>query len=254
MVSQNNKSGLQEAKILVIVPAHNEGDNIIRTLKKIKEKANYVDILVVNDGSTDKTSEIARSSGSPVIDLPFNMGIGSAVQAGFKIASEKGYDIAIQIDADGQHDPSYIPMLCEPILSGSADVVIGSRYKTKSNYKTSMVRLAGIKFFSWLASIITGQKITDTTSGLRALNKDAIALFSQEYPTEFPDAEAIILLNYRGFRISEIPIEMQQRSDGNSFFTKLRLLRYPFKNLFLITRLVLKERRNKMMTQKQGKE
>ena len=243
MVSQDNKRRLQEAKILVIVPAHNEEGNIIHTLREINEKANYVDILVINDGSTDKTSEIARSNGSTVIDLPFNMGIGAAVQSGFKMAREKGYDIAIQIDADGQHDPLYIPMLCEPILSGDVDVVIGSRYKGKSNYKTNIVRLAGIKFFSWLASIITKQKITDTTSGLRALNKGAFALFSKEYPKEFPDAEAIILLGYRGFRISEIPVEMRKRSGGDSFFSTLKLLRYPFKNLFSIIRLVLRERK-----------
>jgi len=227
----------------VIVPAHNEEDNIIDTLREIKQKANYVDILVVNDGSTDKTSEIARSNGSEVIDLLFNMGIGAAVQVGFRVAHEKGYDISIQIDADGQHNPSYISTLCEPILGGDADVVIGSRYKGKSSYKTNIVRLAGIKFFSWLASIITGQKITDTTSGLRALNKYAIALFSKEYPTEFPDAEAIILSSYRGLRISEVPIEMRQRSNGNSFFSILRLVRYPFKNLFSIIRLVVRERR-----------
>ncbi|MBT9138557.1 MAG: Undecaprenyl-phosphate mannosyltransferase [Syntrophomonadaceae bacterium] len=232
-----------EAKILVIVPAHNEEDNILRTLREIREKASYVDILVVNDGSTDRTSEIVRNNGSVIIDLPFNMGIGAAVQTGFKVALEREYDIAIQIDADGQHNPSYIPMLCEPILKGDADVVIGSRYKEKSNYKTNIVRLAGIKFFSWLASMITRQKITDTTSGLRALNQNAIALFSKEYPTEFPDAEAIILLGYRGFRVSEIPVEMRKRQGGESFFSLLRFLRYPPKNLFSIIHLVLRERK-----------
>lgn len=237
---------LEETKILVIVPAHNEEDNIIHTLGEIKEKASYVDILVVNDGSTDKTSEIARSDGASVVDLPSNVGIGAAVQVGFKIACEKGYDIAIQIDADGQHNPSYIPLLCEPILRGDADVVIGSRYKKKNSYKTSMVRLAGIKFFSWLASTITGQKITDTTSGLRALDKDAIALFAGEYPTEFPDAGAIILLSYRGFRISEIPIEMRQRLRGDSFFNIRKLASYPFRNLFFIASLVFKRMMKKM--------
>jgi glycosyltransferase involved in cell wall biosynthesis len=231
---ENIEKELQKAKILVIIPAHNEEDNIPHTIKEIKEKAGYVDILVVNDGSSDRTSKIAADSGVKVANLPFNMGIGAAVQTGFKIASEEGYEIASQIDADGQHNPSYIPKLCEPILRGDVDIVIGSRYKEKSEYRTSRVRLSGIKFFSWLTSLIIKQKITDTTSGLRALNKDAYSLFSEEYPTDFPDAEAIILLGYRGFRISEIPIEMRNRSGGISFFSIPKLLYYPFKNLLAI--------------------
>lgn len=233
---------LQKARILVIIPAHNEEGNIAHVIKEIKEKANYVDILVVNDGSADRTSEIATNNdGVKVANLPFNMGIGAAVQTGFKIASEEGYDIAIQIDADGQHNPSYIQMLCEPILRGYVDVVIGSRYKEKCEYRTSIVRLSGIMFFSWFTSLIIKQKITDTTSGLRALNKDAYELFSEEYPTDFPDAEAIILLGYRGFCITEIPIEMRNRSGGISFFSIPKLLYYPFKNLLAIVCTVLRE-------------
>jgi glycosyltransferase involved in cell wall biosynthesis len=248
---ENNKEKsieeeLQKSRILVIIPAHNEEDNIVHTIKEIKEKAGYVDILVVNDGSTDRTSEIAANSGVKVANLPFNMGIGAAVQTGFKIASEEGYEIAIQVDADGQHNPSYIPKLCEPILRGDADIVIGSRYKEKSEYRTSRVRLSGIKFFSWLTSLIIKQKITDTTSGLRALNKEVYSLFSEEYPTDFPDAEAIILLGYRGFRISEIPIEMRNRSGGISFFSTPKLLYYPFKNLLAIVCTVLRERRRQI--------
>jgi len=237
---------LQKARILVIVPAHNEEDNVAHTIKEIKEKASYVDILVVNDGSIDRTSEIAMNNGVKVANQPFNMGIGAAVQTGFKIASEEGYDIAIQIDADGQHNPSYIPKLCEPILRGDADIVIGSRYKENSEYMTSIVRFSGIKFFSWLTSLIIKQKITDTTSGLRALNKDAYSLFSEEYPTDFPDAEAIILLGYRGFRSSEIAVEMRNRSGGISFFSIPKLLYYPFKNLLAIVCTVLRERRRQI--------
>ena len=243
---ENIEEELHKAKILVIIPAHNEEDNIAHTIKEIKEKASYVDILVVNDGSIDRTSEIAANNGVTVANQPFNMGIGAAVQTGFKIASEEGYVIAIQIDADGQHNPSYIPKLCEPILRGDADIVIGSRYKEKSEYRTSRVRLSGIKFFSWLTSLIIKQKITDTTSGLRALNKDAYSLFSEEYPTDFPDAEAIILLGYRGFRSSEIAIEMRNRSGGISFFSIPKLLYYPFKNVLAIVCTVLRERRRQI--------
>ena len=243
---ENIEKELQKARILVIIPAHNEEDNIVHTIEEIKEKAGYVDILVVNDGSTDRTSEIAANNEVKVANQPFNMGIGAAVQTGFKIASEEGYEIAIQIDADGQHNPSYIPKLCEPILRGDADIVIGSRYKEKSEYRTSRVRLSGIKFFSWLTSLIIKQKITDTTSGLRALNKDVYSLFSEEYPTDFPDAEAIILLGYRGFQIAEIPIEMRNRSGGISFFSIPKLLYYPFKNLLAIVCTVLRERRRQI--------
>ena len=248
---RSNKEGnieeeLLKARILVIIPAHNEEGNIAYTIKEIKEKASFVDILVVDDGSTDRTNEIAIDNGVKVANLPFNMGIGVAVQTGFKIASREGYDIAIQIDADGQHNPSYIPKLCEPILRGDVDVVIGSRYKEKNEYRTSIVRLSGIKFFSWLTSLIIKQKITDTTSGLRALNKDAYSLFSEEYPTDFPDAEAIILLGYSGFRIMEISIEMRNRSGGISFFSIPKLLYYPFKNLLAIVCTVLRERRRKI--------
>ena len=232
-------------KISIIIPAFNEEDNIANVIKEIREKANYVDILVVNDGSTDRTAEIAIKNGVEVVNLPFNTGIGTAVQTGYKIAHEKGYDIAIQIDGDGQHDPAYISKLCEPILRGDADVVIGSRFKEENNYKTSIVRLSGIKFFSWLTSLIIKQKITDVTS-IRALNKEAIAVCSNEYPSDFPDAESSIILGYRNFRILEIPMKVRHRSKGVSFFSIPKLLYYPFKNLLAIVCTVLRERRRQI--------
>jgi glycosyltransferase involved in cell wall biosynthesis len=231
----------KDLKVLVIVPAHNEEKSIGATLEEIKEKAPFIDIIVVNDGSTDATAEIAQQHRVKVLNLPINLGIGGAVQTGFKYAMLKSYDIAIQIDADGQHDPSYIGSLIQPLVEGRADIVIGSRYLDKDLIEAPLIRHIGIKYFSWLTSILIGYKITDCTSGYRALNSRAIEYFSNNYPVDFPDAEALIMAHKAGLKIVEVPVKFRKRSAGKSSLRSLRLLYYPLKETLAILKLITKK-------------
>jgi glycosyltransferase involved in cell wall biosynthesis len=234
----------KDLKVLVIVPAHNEEKSIGATLEEIKEKAPFVDIIVVNDGSTDATVEIAQQHRVKVLNLPINLGIGGAVQTGFKYAMLKSYDIAIQIDADGQHDPSYIGSLIQPLVEGRADIVIGSRYLDKDPIEAPLIRHIGIKYFSWLTSILIGYKITDCTSGYRALNSRAIEYFSNNYPVDFPDAEALIMAHKAGLKIVEVPVKFRKRSAGKSSLRSIRLLYYPPKETLAIIKLITKKEKH----------
>jgi len=215
-------------KIIVIVPAYNEEktiDSVIYNIKKNKD----VDILVVNDGSSDKTSLIAKNNGVIVIDLPFNLGIGGCMQTGYKYAYKNGYDIAIQIDADGQHDARFIDELIKPILNDEADLVIGSRYVAKTNYRGSYLRRTGSRFFTFLLKILTGYAIYDSTSGFRAANRKVIKYFSESYPQDYPEVEVIAKLSKMGFRMREIPVEMHERLGGQSSINFKRSIYYMVK-------------------------
>jgi len=235
------KKGL---KILVIVPAHNEEESLGMVLDEIRRKAPFVDIVVVDDSSTDGTAEVATKYDVKVLSLPINLGIGGAVQTGFKYALREGYDVAIQVDADGQHDPAYVPKLVDYLLTEKVDIVIGSRYLNNDPPKLSFVRNLGIKYFSWLTSKIVGRKITDCTSGFRALNKIAIQFFSDNYPVDFPDAEALILAHKAGLKIAELPVRFRNRNQGKSSLHFLRFLYYPFKEtLSIITILTIRKKR-----------
>ena len=210
-------------KILVIVPAYNEEMNIAAVVRNISDARTLLadavlDVAVVNDGSTDNTLKAAETTEAVVINLPYNLGIGGAVQTGFRYALENDYDIAIQIDGDGQHDPKFLPALIAPITAGSYDVVIGSRFLDtgRTGFRSTFLRRIGIKVFEWINSIIIGQKITDNTSGFRAFNKKAIALLSEEYPSDYPEPETVIMLGLRKFRIAEIPVIMRERQGGRS--------------------------------------
>ncbi|HOM03505.1 MAG TPA: glycosyltransferase family 2 protein [Acetivibrio sp.] len=216
-------------KILVIIPAYNEEATIKNVIQRISLKMPQADVLVVNDGSKDNTSLEAKRTGAKVIDLPYNLGIGGAMQTGYIYAKENNYDIAVQVDGDGQHDPSYIKDLIEPIISNSADVVVGSRYISKTNYKSSVFRRMGMIFFSFLVSILTNQKFKDTTSGFRAVNKDVINYFSNHYPVDYPEVDVLVRLKKRNFRIAELPVEMHERQGGKSSITTFRSLYYMFK-------------------------
>jgi glycosyltransferase involved in cell wall biosynthesis len=202
---------------LIIVPAFNEEDNIQNTILDLKTNTPNYDILVINDGSKDQTSKLAKNSGAKVIDMPINVGIGGAVQTGFIYASKNDYDIAIQFDGDGQHKAQEIPPLIAPILSKESDVVIGSRFLEKDNeFRSTFTRRIGIKFFELLNSVLIGQRITDNTSGFRAYNKAAIKLLANNYPADFPEPEAVILLGKNGFKIKEIFSHMRERKGGVS--------------------------------------
>jgi len=220
--------------LVIIIPAYNETGMIGSTIQDIR-KISHADIIVVNDGSTDNTANEARGSGAVVIDLPFNLGYGSALQTGFKYALEKGYKFAVQMDADGQHDPSSIHTLIKPVMNGEVDVVIGSRFLGDNNYKSPVIRRIGMFFFALIARIVTRKKITDPTSGYQAINRKAMELFASDvYPADYPDADVIIMLYRRGIRFTEVPVTMN-RSIGNiSMHSGLKPFYYTFKMLLSI--------------------
>jgi glycosyltransferase involved in cell wall biosynthesis len=221
-------------KILVIIPAFNEEGSVGKVVEEVKTQLPGMDALVVNDGSRDLTSEIAQSKGAIVLDLPFNLGIGGAMQAGYKYAYEKGYDIAIQVDGDGQHDPSEIPKLLHALEEEKADVAIGSRFIGDSEYKSSVMRRLGSLILSKAISMVVGQKLTDPTSGFRAANRRAIQLFSDNYPQDYPEPEAMVLLHQCGLTMKEIPVRINQRYSGESSITKIRSIYYMVKVLLAI--------------------
>ena len=202
-------------KVLVIVPAYNEEKNIVDTISGLKSIKD-VDYVVINDGSVDNTKEVCIKNNINFIDLPLNLGIGGAVQTGYKYAFYKDYDIAIQFDGDNQHNPKYIDALVDEIKKGN-DIVIGSRYvKELSEFKSTFMRRVGINFLSFLIKLVSGKKIYDPTSGYRAVNKRIIELFASDYPTDYPEPDTITKLIKMGFKVSEIPVEMNERKEGKS--------------------------------------
>lgn len=213
------------AKVLVIIPAFNEEKSISQVIAQIK-LAGVGDILVVNDGSIDKTSELARQAGAKVVDLPFNLGIGGAMQTGYLYAANNNYEMAVQIDADGQHNPADLPKLMQAMIDGDYDMVVGSRFISKTAYKSSLARRLGILFFSGLIRLITGYKINDTTSGFRVVNKRVIALFANKYPIDYPEVEVLVLLRKMNFRIVEVEVHMANRQAGLSSITPLKGIYY----------------------------
>jgi glycosyltransferase involved in cell wall biosynthesis len=221
-------------KILVIVPAYNEEESVGKVVEGVHALLPEAEVLVVNDGSTDLTSEKARARGATVLELPFNLGIGGAMQAGYRYAYEKGCDIAIQVDADGQHDPKEIAKLLKALEEKKMDVAMGSRFLGHSEFKSSLMRRIGISIFSRVISTIVGQKITDPTSGFRAANRKAIQLFALDYPQDYPEPEVVVLLHQCGLKMTEIPVAMSQRYAGESSITKMRSVYYMVKVLLAI--------------------
>lgn len=212
-------------KILLIIPAYNEEENILKTYQSViaynKEMKTNYEIIVINDGSTDYTSEICHKNKIPTIDLVENLGIGGAVQTGYKYALENNYDIAIQYDGDGQHDVRYVKTLIEPIVKEEADLTIGSRFldEKSSTFKSTWIRRIGIHTISFLIRICTGRKLTDTTSGFRAANKKIIALFASNYPIDSPEPSSFVTVAKKGFKTLEVSTSMKEREGGTSSIT-----------------------------------
>lgn len=208
-------------KVLLIIPAYNEEENILNTCQKIinynkKNKTKY-DFIVINDCSTDHTKQILENNNIPHINLIHNLGIGGAVQTGYKYASYYNYDIAVQFDGDGQHDIRYVKDIIEPIIKGDADLVIGSRFSGEiDTFKSSFARRIGIKIISIFMKMITGKKIYDTTSGFRACSKEIIYDFSISYPTEYPEPVTTAEILRKKYQVQEIPVEMKERIGGTS--------------------------------------
>lgn len=227
-------------KILLIIPAYNEQDNILKTYNTVinynkKNKENY-DVIVINDGSTDQTGKICDDNNIPVIHLIHNLGIGGAVQTGYKYAYENNYDIAIQYDGDGQHDVAYVKKIITPLLEEKADFVIGSRFvgKTNDGFQSTFARRVGIRIVSFFIKLVTGKKVYDTTSGFRACNNDIIRQFSNSYPKEYPEPITTVELLKRGYRLSEIPVEMKERDGGTSSIHSWKTVYYMINVIFSI--------------------
>lgn len=221
-------------KTLVVIPALNEEDSIAHVLGQIHQHAPWADIAVVNDGSTDRTGAIAEQCGAIVLHMPHNVGIGAAMQAGFLFAARHDYDVMVQNDGDGQHNPAEIRLLLEALQTSGADVVIGSRYIEDRGYITPGMRRLGIIILASIISLILRRKVTDPTSGFRASNRRAIHLCGREYPFDYPEPEAVVLLHRAGLRIHEIPVTMNPRYGGKSSITPLRSAYYMIKVILAI--------------------
>lgn len=226
----------ERPRVLAIVPAYNEQEAIAATIANLRHRSPTVDLLIVNDGSRDRTSAVARGTGEAVVvDLPCNLGIGGAVQTGFKYAARHGYDVAIQFDADGQHLATEIEKLLAPVLSGEADVALGSRFLGVKSFRSTLARRLGIYCFYLVNSLLIGQAITDNTSGFRAYNRRAIAFLAEHYPTDYPEPEAIVLLKKNGFSLTEVAVAMQERQGGVSSINWLWSAYYMIKVMLAIT-------------------
>lgn len=216
-------------KIMAVVPAYNEEKNIRDVVKSIRSSCPGVDVVVINDGSTDNTYLEAIKGGAVVINLSQNLGIGGAVQTGFIYAERNDYDIVVQVDGDGQHNPRDMARLIELIQKDKADMVIGSRFIKKTEYKSARAQKAGILFFSKLVSVLCRKNYYDTTSGYRAVNRKVIELFSKYYPKDYPEVETIVYASNRGIRITEVSVNMNKRQGGKSSITPLRAIYYMIK-------------------------
>ena len=216
-------------KTLVIIPCYNEQDSILRVVSNLKANAPWADYLIVNDCSTDKSEEILKANEMRYINNPVNLGIGGGVQAGYLYAKENGYDIAVQMDGDGQHDPKFLADVCLPIEKGQADMCIGSRFITNEGFQSSFMRRLGINIISTLILVLTGKKVRDTTSGFRACDRKLIEFFSANYADDYPEPEAIMSCIMNGFTICEVPVVMEERQGGVSSIRSLKSAYYMIK-------------------------
>ena len=222
-------------KVLLIIPAYNEEDNILNTCNQIekynKDKNEKIDYIVINDGSKDNTLKVLKENKLNHVNLIRNLGIGGAVQTGYKYAYENGYDIAIQFDGDGQHDVNYVPNICEPIKNGQVNMVIGTRYldKSVSKFQSTFMRRLGSNIISKSIKLVTGKKITDPTSGFRAADKSIIEEFAKEYPTEYPEPESTVTILKKGYEVKEVPVSMNERIGGQSSIRLFKTVDYMIK-------------------------
>lgn len=227
----------KDIKVLIIIPAYNEEESIAEVIEHLTsllmtgtlDAHLSVDYLIINDGSRDSTLEICDKRHFQYLNLPINLGIGGAVQAGYVYAARNGYDIAVQMDGDGQHDIAYLGAMLKPLLEDETDIVIGSRFLEKEGFQSSITRRMGIKILSLLIRLTTGKKIMDVTSGYRAVNKRFIGIYANDYPTDYPEPEAIVTAIMHKGRIMEVPVQMRAREGGSSSITFRKSIYYMIK-------------------------
>ena len=225
---------LQALRRIAIVPAFNEERNIGGVLEELRAFDPGLVVVVVSDGSSDRTAAVAREHGAHVVQLPFNLGIGGAVQTGFKYAAEGGYELAVRCAGAGQHDPSQLGKVIAPVLAGEVDIAIGSRFVGEGGYQSSVTRRVGIRLLAWIVSAIARQRVTDTTSGFQALNRRALELFALDYPHDYPEVEGMVMTIRHQLRLCEVPVTMRERAHGRSSITALRSIYYMAKVLLAL--------------------
>lgn len=216
-------------KVLVIIPCYNEEENIERVVSDLRRAAPDVDYLIVNDCSTDRSAAICRENGFSYLSLPINLGIGGGVQSGYLYAKENDYDITVQMDGDGQHDPCYLQTVIAPVARGELDMCIGSRFLKKEGFQTSFMRRMGIRILSTLLRVLCGVRILDVTSGFRACSKELTAFYAENYAQDYPEPEAIITAVLAGYRVGEAPVQMRERMGGASSINALKSIYYMVK-------------------------
>jgi glycosyltransferase involved in cell wall biosynthesis len=226
-------------RTLVFIPAWNEGDSVAAVIAGVRERLPDADVLVVDDGSSDATAVRAREAGATVASLPFNQGLGAALQTGYLYALREGYDFCAHLDADGQHPPAEVARLLEEVRSDRADLVIGSRYRDpgeakSDDYRPTISRRIGTSVFRFFLTLATRQRFTDTTSGMRAANRRVMALFSESYSPDFAEIESLQLAVRQGLRVEEVPVRMLERIGGTSFLTPLRSAFFIFKGMIVL--------------------
>ena len=225
-------------KKLIIIPAFNEKKKKKKTVTSIQKDAKEFDYVIINDCSTDRTGKICEQKGYNVVNLPINLGIGGAVQTGYKYAYENGYDVAVQVDGDGQHDPEFLNKMAEYIEENKVDMVIGSRFIEKKGFQSSVTRRMGIKFFSVLIKLLTGSVITDPTSGLRMVGRNVMEIFAKDYPRDYPEPESVVAVLRKKLVVKEIPVIMHEREGGVSSISPKKSIYYMIK----VTLAILIER------------
>ncbi|HEP1434615.1 glycosyl transferase 2 family protein [Streptococcus pyogenes] len=230
-------------KKLIIIPAYNESSNIVNTIRTIESDAPDFDYIIIDDCSTDNTLAICQKQGFNVISLPINLGIGGAVQTGYRYAQRCGYDVAVQVDGDGQHNPCYLEKMVEVLVQSSVNMVIGSRFITKEGFQSSFARRIGIKYFTWLIALLTGKKITDATSGLRLIDRSLIERFANHYSDDYPEPETVVDVLVSHFKVKEIPVVMNERQGGVSSISLTKSVYYMIKVTLAILVVRLKGNR-----------
>lgn len=221
-------------KSLVMIPAYNEEKNIVKTVRDIQKNAPDFDYIIINDCSRDRTLTLCRQEGLHVLDLPVNLGIGGAVQTGYRYAKQNGYDVAVQFDGDGQHDAAYLSQMREKLVREELDMVIGSRFLLREGFQSSGARRLGIRYFARLIRLSTGKRITDPTSGMRMANRSVIEAFADNYPKDYPEPESVVYLLRRGKRVEESPVKMRERENGKSSISFSKSIYYMCKVTFAI--------------------